>query len=98
MTLRFLSIAKIELDQSFEYYESQKPKLGESFLQEVRQGVNRIKNHPTAWTRISKRTRRCLLNKFPFGIIYQIREDEILVIAIAHLHRKPNYWKSRTLI
>ncbi|SIS84669.1 type II toxin-antitoxin system RelE/ParE family toxin [Belliella pelovolcani] len=96
MTLRYLSLAKIELDQSYEFYESQKPKLGARFLREVRQGIKRIENQPTAWTPISKRLRRCLLNKFPFGIIYQIRENEILIIAIAHLHRKPNYWKSRT--
>ena len=95
MTLRFLSLAKIELDQSFEYYEFQKPNLGEDFLKEVRLAIQRIKNQPTAWTLISKRTRRCLLNKFPFGIVYQIREEEILILAIAHLHRKPGYWKKR---
>ncbi len=93
MTLRFLSIAKIELDQSFEYYESQKLKLGESFLQEVRQGVKRIKNQPTAWSRISKRTRRCLLNKFPFGIIYQLTEFGEKNMYHADETRKSEYFK-----
>ena len=46
----------------------------------------------SAWSNISKRTRRCLLNKFPYGVIYQIRDEEILVLAIAHLHRRPGYW------
>lgn len=43
MTLRFLSLAKIEIDQSFEYYEFQKPSLGEDFLNVVRLALQRIK-------------------------------------------------------
>lgn len=92
MEVRFLSIAKIELDESFAYYESQKPGLGQDFLEEIFLTVKRIKDNPTAWSEISKRTRRCLVNKFPYGIIYQIRNEEIMVLAIAHLHRKPGYW------
>jgi len=42
-------------------------------------------------------SRRCLVYKFPYGVIYQYQEDknEILIVAIAHLHRKPDYWYSR---
>jgi len=32
---------------------------------------------------------------FPYGVIYQEREDFILIVAIANLHRKPNYWAER---
>ncbi|MCH7398347.1 type II toxin-antitoxin system RelE/ParE family toxin [Belliella sp. DSM 107340] len=92
MIIRFLSPAKVELDESYAYYESQQFGLGEVFLKEVMLTINRIKENPSAWSNISKRTRRCLLNKFPYGVIYQIRDEEILVLAIAHLQRKPGYW------
>lgn len=93
MIIRFLSPAKVELDESYAYYESQQNGLGQNFLDEVFFAVNRIKDNPMAWTKISKRTRRCLVNRFPYGIIYQIRNEEILVLAVAHLHRRPKYWK-----
>lgn len=93
--IRFLSPAKVELDESYAYYESQQTGLGQKFLDEVFFTVNRIKDNPTAWTQISKRSRRCLVNRFPYGLIYQIKNEGILVLAVAHLHRRPKYWKMK---
>ena len=44
---------------------------------------------------MTSETRRCLTNRFPFGVIYQIIEKQIVVIAVMHLHKKPDYWKKR---
>ena len=95
MEVRFLNAAQIELDEAFYYYEEQIEGLGHDFIKEVLATVKRIKNNPEAWTQLSVRTRRCLTHRFPFGIVYQLRENEILIVAIAHLHRKPGYWKNR---
>jgi len=95
MKINFLEIAQIELDDAIEYYNYEIPGLGDSFLTEVLNALDRIGEFPEAWHRISKRTRRCQTRRFPYGIIYQIREQEILIVAIAHLHRKPDYWKGR---
>jgi len=95
MDVRFLTTAQIELDESFDFYEEQIEGLGYDFIMEVLATVKRIKNNPEAWTQLSARTRRCLINRFPFGIIYQVRDNEVLIVAIAHLHRKPGYWKNR---
>ena len=95
MKINFLDIAQIELDDSIEYYNNEVPGLGDAFLAEVLSALDRIGEFPEAWHPCSKRTRRCQTRRFPYGIIYQIREQGIVVVAIANLHRKPDYWKDR---
>jgi hypothetical protein len=95
MRIRFLEIAQIELDEAIEYYNREAHGLGESFLTEVLNALDRIGRFPEAWHPCSKRTRRCQTRRFPYGIIYQIPKDEILEVAIANLHREPAYWEDR---
>lgn len=95
MRIRFLEIAQSELDDAIEYYNYEVPGLGDVFLTEVLKALDRIGSFPEAWPPCSERTRRCQTRRFPYGIIYQIRNTEILVIAVANLHRKPDYWKDR---
>ena len=95
MRIRFLEIAQIELDDAIEYYNCEVPGFGEAFLTEVLNTLDRIGKYPEAWQPSSKRTRRCQTRRFPYGIMYQIRKNEILVVAIANLHRRPDYWKDR---
>ena len=97
MKIEFLEPAESEFDEAVAYYNHEQADLGERFRQEIQQSLLRIANYPKSYHQISARTRRCIVAKFPYGIIYQYRESKntILVIAIAHLHRKPNYWSSR---
>jgi len=95
MTYNFLPPAQAELEEAVDYYNDQQPGLGDEFAEEIRRTIHRILAHPEAWAKLSRRTRRCRTNKFPYGIIYQIRGDSILVVAVMHLHRKPSYWKDR---
>ena len=95
MKINFFEIAQIELDEAVEYYNYEIPGLGDAFLTEVLNALDRIGEFPEAWHSCSKRTRRCQTRRFPYGIIDQIREQEILVVAVAHLHRKPDYWQDR---
>lgn len=95
MNIEFLESAQYELDDAVEYYNKQLDGLGLEFLSEVIDSLGRIAEYPDAWQQLSKRTRRCLMHRFPYGIIYQKREDFVLVIAISSLHRKPGHWQSR---
>lgn len=95
MEIRFLEIAQIELDEAVEYYNSESSGLGDSFLLEVLNTIERIRRFPIAWHLFSSITRRCQLRRFPYGIIYQILNTEILIVAVANLHRKPDYWQGR---
>jgi plasmid stabilization system protein ParE len=95
MVIRFLEIARLELDEAVEYYNNESAGLGNQFLAEVLRAIDRIGEFPEAWHRLSQRTRRCRTRRFPYGIVYQIRGSEILVIAVANLRRRPEYWKDR---
>ena len=95
MTVRFLAIAAQEYQDAFDHYESVVENLGEDFKEAVVEALGRIQDFPNAWQKVSPRTRRCRLARFPYGVVYQRRKQEILVVAIMHLRREPEYWVSR---
>ena len=80
---------------AIKYYNRELAGLGDKFLFQILSSIERIIEFPEAWHIFNKNTRRCLLHKFPYGIIYKIFDKEILVIAIANLHREPDYWMNR---
>ncbi len=90
---RFTSVALTELRETTVYYEQRENGLGTAFLDEIEATVKRILQHPTAWHQLSPRTRRCRTHRFPFGVIYQIRKDEILITSVMDLRRDPARWK-----
>jgi len=95
MNIRFLDVASQEMGDAIDFYACERKGLGDDFYKEVKHAINSIAVFPEAWHPLSLRTRRCRLRRFPYGLIYQIREDELLIVAVAHLHRKPDYWKNR---
>ena len=95
MRVRFLAQARHDLADATAYYQDQMPGLGAQFLEEVRAAIDRIRTFPLAWQLLSQRTRRCLLNRFPYGVIYEQRKDEIVIVAVGHQHRRPDFWKPR---
>ncbi|MCL4456801.1 MAG: type II toxin-antitoxin system RelE/ParE family toxin [Nitrospirae bacterium] len=95
MNIRFLKTAQSEVDDAFSWYDSQARGLGTRFLDDLDRAVRRIAAFPFANTEIEESLRRCLLTKFPYGIIYGIDSETIIVVAIAHLHREPRYWIER---
>jgi hypothetical protein len=95
-TFHFHPAARQELDDAVSYYDSVQPGLGLEFLEEAYATIQRVLDYPEAWATLSTNTRRCLMNRFPYGVIYQKRADAVLVVAITHLSRKPGYWKGRS--
>jgi len=96
MTYRFHPDAELELNFAIDYYEECQERLGLEFAQEVYATIHRIIDFPNAWQPITSKTRRCLTNRFPFGVIYQILDNELIIIAIMHQNQKPFYWKNRS--
>jgi len=95
MNIHLLTIAQIELDEAVDYYNAESPGLGDKFLLDILKTIDRVRSFPDAWYPFTENTRRCQLSRFPYGLIYHILETGILIVAVAHLHRKPDYWKER---
>jgi len=82
-------------DDAINWYNAQAIGLGTTFLVEAVKTLRLIEQHPQAWHPLTSNIRRCRLARFPYGIIYAIGKPNIIVIAIAHLHRTPLYWRNR---
>ncbi|OHB45877.1 MAG: plasmid stabilization protein [Planctomycetes bacterium RIFOXYD2_FULL_41_16] len=95
MEIKFLAPAENEFLDAISYYNMQSEGLGYEFAAEVKKTIERIIQYPEAWAKLSKRTRRCRTNRFPYGVIYQVREETLLIVAVMHLGREPQGWKSR---
>lgn len=97
MKIRLISPANIELDEAIRFYDHQLPGLGFRFFQETRSAIERINFMPEAWPKIGPRTRRCIIKGFPYALLYIVETNEILITAMAHLHRDPEHYKQRIL-
>ena len=95
MTVDFLQPAEDEFIEAIAYYNLQSEGLGLEFAAEVKRTIGRIVEFPDAWTLLSGRTRRCRTSRFPYALLYQIRHDLILIVALQNLHKHPDSWKSR---
>ena len=89
----FLSCAAAEFEDAVVYYNEQSEGLGFDFAVEVKRSLKRIVEYPLAWAKLSQRVRRCRLNRFPYGVLYQIREDSILVVVM-YLRRRPKEYQT----
>lgn len=97
MKIRVSKLAQQEIDDAFDWYDTQSSGLGLKFLDDFDRSVRRIISYPQSCEKIEHEIHRCLLSRFPFGIIYGIDNDTIIIIAVAHLHRHPSYWINRKI-
>ena len=84
-----------ELEHARLWYEKQKSGLGGLFFQQTSDAISRIRESPNTWPEDSRGTRRFLIHRFPYAVVYQLRPKEILIVAVMHLKRKPGYWMRR---
>jgi hypothetical protein len=93
--ISFLEPARAEFAEAIAFYEDRQAGLGREFAEEIKRTVQRVIDYPARWPKLSKNTRRCRTQRFPYGVVYQIAGEDILVVAIMHLQRRPGYWKDR---
>jgi len=86
MKIEFLEAAEIELDEAFKRYEAQQRNLGVQFLTEFDAAIRRISAYPKSYALLEKEVRRCLIKRFPYGVLYGIdaivKKSVVCCIAI----------------
>ena len=77
------------------FYESATATLGDDFLDDIQHAIDTIRSRPKLGAVVGFGFRRILVRRFPFSIVYAIEAEQIIVVAVAHQRRRPNYWKGR---
>lgn len=95
MRVRFEECAKLEFDDARAWYRAIRPALDRSFSQEVRAATRRMAHMPLMYPLEMGDIRRCVLTQFPYTLRYAVRGDLIIIVAVSHHHRAPDYWVDR---
>lgn len=95
MRVSFHPAARDEFVAAAQYYDHAVPGLGDRFLVAVRRAIELAVAHPAAGSVRIAQARRLLVHGFPYDVVYQVEQDELQVLAVAHQHRKPGYWRER---
>lgn len=95
MKLIFLSIARNEMAEIKRFYNLQQKGLGEAFQREAQAAAQLILAHPLSWQIEVEPTRRFILNRFPYKMVYMVQSEQVVIVAIMHQHRNPDYWVDR---
>ncbi len=77
------------------WYEMESNDLRDRFLKAWKATASRISANPELYRCFRRDLRKCRFEVFPYLLVFRIRDDEIQVVAIAHMSRKPSYWEDR---
>lgn len=98
MTLRivFRRAAHAEFEEAATWYESQRRGLGDEFVLEVAQAIEKAAEHPKRYPIVFGDIRRTVTRRFPFAIYFRVRVKALVVLAVFHARRDPKVWRGRT--
>ncbi|MGD9387539.1 MAG: type II toxin-antitoxin system RelE/ParE family toxin [Gammaproteobacteria bacterium] len=97
MRVAFRPEARREALSARDWYEMQVPGLGRRFAQALDAAIESIFRNPGAYRKLDGDCRRILLRRFPYSVIFRVRHDELLVIAVFHHSRRPGAWRRRLI-
>jgi toxin ParE1/3/4 len=87
--------AEAEITEAAEWYDDQRPGLGDEFLAAVRDAAVRAVEAPARYRRVERDLRWVLLHRFPYALIFRESATELVVFGCVHLRRDPATWRSR---
>lgn len=96
-TLRIDASASEELAAAVRWYDERRPGLGADFFRTVNSAIALIESHPEMGSPLStdQRTRRLVVQGFPYHVVYRLGPSAIVIVAFAHMKRRPGFWKTR---
>ena len=93
--VRFHPSALDESEAAVDWYRRRSIRAAEMFLDELDHAISRIANYPAEFPEYLFGTRRMVLSRFPYLIVFRVTTVGVEVIAVAHGHRRPGYWRDR---
>jgi hypothetical protein len=89
-----------EVRQAAQWYEDRQTGKGDNFLDAISEAQLEIEKHPLRFpcppgVATKRQIRRKILNRFPYAIVYEVLNRELLIIAVTHTSRRPGYWLKR---
>jgi len=87
-------MAEAELQNAAAWYEERSPGLGLRFVLSVHAKADEIAESPQRWP-LAAGTCLVLMGRFPYALVYREVAEEIEIVPVAHLHRRPAYWSHR---
>jgi plasmid stabilization system protein ParE len=93
--LEYLEHALEEAEDAARWYAERSPRAALAFSEEIDAAEAAISRLPDAYPRFDHGTRRYLLRRFPFSVVYRVEANRIVIIAVAHGRREPGYWRQR---
>jgi len=89
--------AAADIEDAYQWYESQRPGLGEEFLAALNLTRDRVLEQPEAFSVLDRNIRRALIpRRFPYGLFYRVYGDTIVIVTCMHAKRDPRRWQRRT--
>lgn len=95
MKYKFHPEALQDYSEATRWYSEPDLKLAFRFIDAIEGTISSIVEAPRRWRAIDEDVRRCLTPVFPYGVLYTIEGDFILIVAVMHCSRDPEYWKHR---
>jgi plasmid stabilization system protein ParE len=96
LAIKFHRAARAEFDEAIDWYEAQRPGLGDDFEEAVQEILDGIAAVPELHQCVLNDIRRAVVRRFPYTVFYRVRPDHIRVIAVFHSGRDPSIWQRRT--
>lgn len=87
--------ALAEYSKAVQYYAEESANLAQEFVNAVEDAVFCIKDSPHRYPIFDQDIRRCLTRKFPYGILYTVEPNFVLILAVMYGRKKPEYWRKR---
>ena len=95
MRLEYAAAAINEIDEALAYYQAIDQELSSRLVRELEESLQMILRFPLSWRPLEGGLRQRRVKFFPFVIVYQPKEDVIVIVAFANTHRRPDYWRDR---
>ena len=93
--VEFHPAARFEVERTHAWYGSKSESAADGFLLEMEAALDEIAEAPSRWPRHLHGTRRFVLRRFPFSVVYVSSGASIRIVAVAHAKRHPGYWRRR---